>query len=283
MSVVEGMSGASIVGSDLERVRYRTFRPSSLPAPQAAELFYAMREVARAATMGPLGSTWVDADWDRRRNQFERSICYSAWSSGRLIGFMWTRRIPVEHWRVVHLQAAFVLPQHHGQGIGFAMNARMVLREAAGLLGPRGVLVADMLSPVAFHGWRSRARRAADFFPCLDEFGRPSESSLEQVAVAISSELYPGVRFDSSSGVLRSKTPDRDGPVGLSGRPEVDAYFAEFIDGSRGDTALVVMRPSATEFIANAGEISKAVWRAVRRNPLRTHRQAEVRECGGQR
>jgi hypothetical protein len=283
MSVGELIPGWPLDRSDAERVQYRTFRPASLPPAQAAELFDSMRKVASAATIGPLGSTWIDADWESRRIQFEESTCYSAWSSEGLIGFMWTRRVSVESWRAVHLQAAYVLPEHHGRGIGFAMNARMVLREAVGLLGPRSLLVADMASPVAFHGWRSRARRAADFFPLLDGSGRPLRSPLEQVAVAMSSGLYPGVRFDSSTGTLRSKTAGRVGPVRMSGEHEVDAYFADFVSGSQGDTALVVMRPSATEFAANAGEVIKAVPRAIRRNPRRSHRQALAHVSEGQR
>jgi hypothetical protein len=283
MTLGERIPRRPVDRSDEERVQYRTFRPSSLSPAHAAELFDSMREVASAATMGPPGSTWIDADWESRRTQFEESTCYSAWSSEGLIGFMWTRRVSVESWRAVHLQAAYVLPEHHGRGIGFAMNARMVLREVVGLLGPRSFLVADMASPVAFHGWRSRARRAADFFPLLDGSGRPLKSPLEPVAVAMSSGLYPGVGFDPSTGTLRSKTAGRVGPVRMSGEHEVDAYFAGLVSGSQGDTALVVMRPSATEFVANAGEVIKAVPRAVRRNPRRSRRQATVHGSESQR
>jgi GNAT superfamily N-acetyltransferase len=261
--------GQEIVRHGSERIRYRTVLPADLCAGQATELFGSMREVARAATVDSSGSTWVDADWDGRFGQFMESRCHLACSPVGLIGFMWTRRLRVEGWRVVHLQAAYVLPEHHGRGIGFAMNARMVLREAPLLLRGRSLMLADMASPVALHGWRSRARCAADFFPLIDGRGLPRPSPLLDIAGSLAVSVYPGLDFDSRTGVLRSKTHPRGTPMSFSGEDAVDRYFEDFVHGAAGDTALVVMRPRAWEFIANAGQLVRAVPRALRRRPSR--------------
>ena len=268
------------MGLPAGRIRYRSFRPSSLSPTQASKMFESMREVAGAATADTRGSTWIASDWESRRIQFDDSRCYSAWSSDDLIGFMWTRRLSVGIWRVVHLQAAYVLPAYHGRGIGYSLNARMILREAARLLGARSVLVADMASPVAFHGWRSRARHAEDFYPLVDGDGKPELSPLEVVAESVASAVYPGLAFDSATGVLHSKTDARRGLVQASGERAVDGYFDEFVRGESGDTALVVMRPRAMEFLANGREVVRAVPRALRRTPGRIRYPANSNYVG---
>lgn len=265
-----------------ERVRYTLVRPSRLDPERALALFEEMRSVAVSATKSEGESSWVASEWGQRWSRYLTSTCYLARSQSELIGFMWTNPASVGHWRVVHLQAAYVLPQFHGCGVGFSLNARMMFREVIWRLGFRTLLAADMASPIAFHGWRSRAKQARNFFPRLDErSGRPLRSELESVASLIAAALYPDLSFESRSGVLHSKTESRH-PVSTSLTvAAVDGYFSRHVDAEAGDTALVVMRPTASELLLNIGSIALALPRMSRRRVAARSRPAGSRKRGG--
>ena len=246
-------------------VRLESSQVSRLTSSDAASLYVAMGEVARAATTGPDGSSWIDSDWAQRFGQFGSSRCYTAWLDDELIGFMWTKQHRLVGWRFLHLQAAYVLPEHHGRGVGFALNARMLFTEVIRRFGRQMVLVADMASPIAFHGWRSRARSTESFFPHLsDTSGEPSDSPLAELAGIAAAHLYPGVAYDSESGVLLRKTAPTRSNTRWSNEPAVDRFFGRYVDRGAGDTCLVVMRPSPVELFGNTGQMARAIPRALR-------------------
>ncbi len=256
-----GRPGIGALATGQTPVSFRRVQVGSLPAVQADELYGSMLDVASdSAGVGSNDVEWIRRSWPSRRSEFDRASCYLAYSAGLLVGFMWASRKRAGRFHLVQLQAAYVRRRFQGCGVGFGLNARMFLREVLAAPGLRTFLVADMVSPVAFHGWRSRAQLAESFFPVLSADGTSLRSSpLSDVAEVATSEIYGSGGILSTAAVLKGRTLPRSGEVRPSGKVDVDRYFREHVSAELGDACLVVMNPSIHELSRNLRNIFGAV------------------------
>ena len=246
-------------------IRFHRVRVRDLSVTASLSLFESMRQVAAAAVRSDLGdSSWLEERWPARWLEFRGLTTFTAYAGNQLVGFMWVTHRTVSPLNFVQLQAAYILPEFQGQGVGFALNARMFFREIAFQPRRSTFIIADVVSPIALHGWRSRARLSGSFYPVIHDDG-PVPTVLRSAACQAAREFYGDARFNPSTGVLHERTAPRPQSYRWSGDGQVDRYFRDLVSAQDGDACLVVMRPRPVEVICNTDRVLGAVRRLARK------------------
>ena len=228
------------------------------------------RVVHRAATpeLEP-GTGWASERWQQRLDDLRHVDGYQATKGDRIVGFVLYRTFPLCDRRALQLFSAYVLPDHQGLGLAFAMNARIVFRELSRHPLAHHYVVAPMMVPIALRGWRDRIADGRWFYPRMPGSEPPSDS-LTHAATTAASQRYSASTFDAIHGVLHGLTPPRDRPPADSGDDAVDRHFHEHVDPRRGDAVLMVVDASAAMVLASLGRLATAApraWNARRRGP----------------
>jgi GNAT superfamily N-acetyltransferase len=265
---------ASINTGASQRLQLRRWRFGDLDAGTAASRFDELgRLVAGVATPSlPAGTGWAAEGWRERWDSAASATVFSAHTESDLVGFMLVGDPMIAGMRSLHLQAAYVHPAFQGRGIGFALNARMGLRELG--LHPLGSrwLVSDLINPVALAGWRARLRSPGATYPRVDGGAPPPE--ILEAATAAAAELYPHAEFDPLTGVLHGRHRPRPGPTPSSNDAEVDAHFARHVDPAAGDALLSVFDTRRPEVLRIAGRLPGAFLRSIKPRAGSTRRSA---------
>jgi hypothetical protein len=228
------------------------------------------RVVHRAATpeLEP-GTGWASERWRQRLDDLRHVDGYQATKGDRVVGFVLYRTFPLCDRRALQLFSAYVLPDHQGLGLAFAMNARIVFRELTRHPLAHHYLVAPMMVPIALRGWRDRIADGRWFYPAMPGSEPPSDS-LVHAATTAAAQRYATSTFDARHGVLHGLTPARDRPPADSGDATVDQHFHDHVDPRRGDAVLMVIDASAAMVLASLGRLAAAApraWSARRREP----------------
>lgn len=252
-----------VVPGSAQRLRFDRWRLADLDPVEASVRWHELGRLAAAVATPSLhaGTGWVADIWPSRRADADRSAVLTARWGATLVGFMLVRELSVGPTRVLHLKSAYVHPGMQRRGVAFALNARMVFAELARHpVGSRWV-VADVINPVSFAGWRARLSGPAASFPDVGD-GTP-RPALCEIAPALAGELYPGLLFDPTTGVIAGLTGPRPDPATRSGDAAVDAHFERHVDASSGDALLMVLDGRRTEVLRGLGRIPGAVLRSA--------------------
>lgn len=244
------------------RLSFRRWRFADLSSDQATARFDELGRLAAAVATPelPAGTGWVAEDWPSRRAVADRSTVVAASAGGAVAGFMLVTQLRLAGSRAIHLQAAYVRPELQGQGVAFALNARMILRELARRpLGSRWIVM-TVYNPLGVAGWRRRLSSPAAVYPSFGEV--PCRPELVQVATAAAGRLYPQLALDVGTGVLRARTGPRPAPP-RSGDDAVDRHFEQHVDAEAGDTLLMVLDGRRAEVLRCLRTIPGALVRSV--------------------
>jgi L-amino acid N-acyltransferase YncA len=251
-----------VTAASLRSLRVRRIHLAGLATETASGLLEQVgRLVVGVATPDlPAGTGWMAEEWAARGQSASDATLWTATLGDALVGCMFVSELELDGTRALFLQSAYVHPALQGRGVGFALNARMALREL--LRHPFGSrwVVAALMSPVALAGWRSRLSPGAAYPGLGDTDLRPE---LTSVAAAAAAQLYPTVPFDPATGVLHGRTPPRSGRVTPSGDQFVDAHFEQHVDPAAGDAVLMVLDGRRSEVVRCLGRVPGALLRSI--------------------
>ncbi|HKY15875.1 MAG TPA: GNAT family N-acetyltransferase [Microthrixaceae bacterium] len=252
-------------GSPTTRVRH--VRLATLPTAEADAVFDRLTDVVAASmTPGiPPERSWAVSEWEARRDQLiARSEVEIASIGDVVVGFLIYEFLVLAGRPTVLLIAGCVRPDWQSQGIGFALNFRLVLRTIARARG-RGIwLVARILNPVALHAWRKQLHDASRVWPNLGE-GPSPRPELERAAHEFVERYEPDSTFDPVTGVLKGRHPPGQRVHRPSGSSLVDDFYEAHVDLENGDTVLMVIDGSRTVMLAHAARIVASAPRGLRR------------------